>query len=137
MAFVYFDICHWKKSLRNLYSVTLIYIFNFKCLKYVKLVRLRKINNEQIQQDTFKHLRSNGVSYVFLHCDHELHFDFKCLKYVKFVRFRILPEDKVMKNSSVHIEKIDIEWRKYVLFLRDLDLSFQDKMFKILISLKR
>ena len=39
VMFVDFDICHRMASVPKLYFVTLTYIFDFKCLKYVKIVR--------------------------------------------------------------------------------------------------
>ena len=43
-----FDICHRMASFRKLYSVTLTYIFDFKCLKYVKFVCFRMLPEAKI-----------------------------------------------------------------------------------------
>ena len=70
MKFVDYDICHRIASLQKLYSVIFTHIFDFNCLKYVKFVRFRMLPEAKImkkyQQYTFRHLRWNGVSNVFL-----------------------------------------------------------------------
>ena len=62
-------------------SVNLTYIFNLKCLKYVKFARFRMLPEAKImtkiQQYTFKHLRSKGINVVFLLRDLDLIFQGK------------------------------------------------------------
>ena len=54
-TFVDFDICHRMGSLQKLYSVIL--IFDFKCLKYVKFVRFRMLPEAKIMKK-FSNTRS-------------------------------------------------------------------------------
>ena len=84
MMFVDFDIYHQMASLGKVYSLTLTYIFYFKCLKCeicsVSYVDGSK-NFEQIQQYTFKHLRSNGVSTFYSSVTLTYIIEVKSLKY--------------------------------------------------------
>ena len=64
----------------------------------------------KIQQNTFKHLRSNGVNPIFSSVSLNYIFDLKCLKYMTFVSFRMLSEAKIMKkNSAIHIETFAVK----------------------------
>ena len=95
MRFVDFDICHRMASLQKLYSVTLTYIFDLKCLKYMNFVNFCMLRASKIMKK-FRNTYSNI-------CDRTLQVSFfpsmtltfirhfKCLKYVKFP-YSILPE---------------------------------------------
>ena len=64
-----FAICHRTASMRKLYSVTLTYIFDFRYLRYLTLVRFHILTEAKIvkmEHFTFNHLRSNAVNSGFL-----------------------------------------------------------------------
>ena len=58
--------------------------FRFQILKYVKFVHFRMywktIIMKEIDQYAFKHLRSDGVNTVILHCDFDPHFQGQSLQ---------------------------------------------------------
>ena len=85
MTFVDFDICHRKTSIRKLYSVTLTYIFDFKCYKYVKFDCFRML--PESENYTSKHLRSNAISPVFLLRDLDLQFGSQLFKICEYRSF--------------------------------------------------
>ena len=64
MSFVEFGICQRMASLRKLYSTTLAYIFNFKCLKYVKLVGFRMLPDSY----NYKKKLTNTNSHFLIEC---------------------------------------------------------------------
>ena len=84
MTFVDFCICHRLASKAELFSVTLTFIFDFKCLKYVKLVCFRILPDNKIMKRnhhyTYEHLQSNGISPIFLHRELDLHYRFQMFK---------------------------------------------------------
>ena len=96
--FVDFDICHRTASLRKLYSLTLTYIFVFKCFKYVnnlfvfvccqldKIMKKISSTHSDICDRTALSPILSSVTFTYI-------FDFKCLKCVKFERFLVLPDD--------------------------------------------
>ena len=73
MTFVDFAICHRMSSLRKLYSVTVAYILDFKCLKYM-FICFSYVTGQLKLWKTF----SNTHSYI---CDRTLSYIivFKCL----------------------------------------------------------
>ena len=85
MTFVDFVICHRIGSLKKLYSVTLTYIFNFKCLKYVQFFCFRMLPEAKIIRKKYSNTHSKNLcdrtGYVsFFLRDLDLHFQGKKLK---------------------------------------------------------
>ena len=92
---------------------------------------------KQIQQYTFKHLRSNGVSPVFLLREFDLHCRLQMFEMREIRSFSYGAGSKIMKKSAIHNQTFALEQRKYRFLLRDLDLHFGCNKFKMCISLKR
>ena len=73
----------------------------------------RSENYAKIQQHTLRHLRSNGVSSIFLLRNLDLHFTFQMFKIYEFFLYSYVAKQlKLWKNSVIHIQTFAIKWPK-------------------------
>ena len=100
--------------------MTLTYIFDFECLKYVKFVHFRMLPETKIMKNSAIHIQTFAIerrkSRFCCSVTLTYIFDFKCLQYfhVKFIHYHILPiASNYEKFHQFYIQTFVIERRKY------------------------